>query len=250
MPDTLPYCGAPPVPVDLWSTWNLDPPLLIALALAAIGYATTARGRMLPQRASFWTAWVMLVALFVSPLCAWSSALFSVRVAHHMVLIAAIAPLLVLAWPRPRVFRGPGLGVSFALHTLLVWIWHAPAPYDMALRSDAVFWVMQASLLGSAVWMWARLLNPAERAGRVFAILLASFTQMGMLGALLTFAGRPLYAAHFATTAPWGLTPLEDQQLAGLLMWVPAAAPYLVAALVVAAGFLDRGIARERGTVS
>jgi putative membrane protein len=56
---------------------------------------------------------------------------------------------------------------------------------------------------------------------------------MGLLGALLTFTGQPLYAPHFASTTPWGLTPLEDQQTAGLIMWAPAAAVYLAAALLM-----------------
>jgi putative membrane protein len=56
---------------------------------------------------------------------------------------------------------------------------------------------------------------------------------MGALGALITFAGEPLYAPHFATTLAWGLTPLEDQQAGGLIMWAPAAGAYLAAALIL-----------------
>jgi hypothetical protein len=68
--------------------------------------------------------------------------------------------------------------------------------------------------------------------------------QMGLLGALITFAANPLYAPHFATTLPWGLDPLEDQQLAGLIMWAPAAAIYLAAALFIAGRWLAREAAR------
>jgi putative membrane protein len=62
--------------------------------------------------------------------------------------------------------------------------------------------------------------------------------QMGLLGALLTFAARPLYAPHLASTAAWGFSPLEDQQLAGLVMWAPAAGIYLGAALWLLARWL------------
>jgi putative membrane protein len=246
LPETIPYCGAPPAPADLWSSWNLDPLLLAALgAMALFGLRAGMSGN---GRALYFSAWAMLAALFVSPLCAWSSALFSVRVAHHMVLIAAAAPLLVLARPHlPHLLaRRPGLGAAFVLHTALVWLWHAPAPYAAAIESHALFWAMQISLFLSAIWMWAGILNPAARTGRVLAVLLGSFTQMGMLGALITFAGTALYAPHFATTASWGITAIEDQQLAGLIMWVPAAAPYLAAALAIMARFLDRG-ARTAG---
>jgi putative membrane protein len=63
---------------------------------------------------------------------------------------------------------------------------------------------------------------------------------MGLLGALITLSSVPLYAAHFATTAPWGLTPLEDQQIGGLIMWAPASAVYLVAALSMVRDLVGR----------
>ena len=63
------------------------------------------------------------------------------------------------------------------------------------------------------------------------AALLAVMLGMGLLGALIAFAGQPIYAPHFATTLAWGLTPLEDQQAAGLIMWAPAAAAYRAVAL-------------------
>jgi putative membrane protein len=88
---------------------------------------------------------------------------------------------------------------------------------------------MQISLLGSSVWFWRAV--RAAPAPAAVAALVAAMVLMGLLGALLTFAGQPLYAPHFATTTPWGLTPLEDQQTAGLIMWAPAAALYLAAAL-------------------
>ena len=88
---------------------------------------------------------------------------------------------------------------------------------------------MQLTLLGTAAGFWAALRRSAVPAG--VAALLASTVLMGLLGALITFARAPLYAPHFATTGPWGLSPLEDQQLAGLIMWVPSAGLYLAAAL-------------------
>ena len=86
---------------------------------------------------------------------------------------------------------------------------------------------MQVSLLGSAWLMWRAILSPATPSGAALVALVATIGQMGLLGALIVFAPVPLYMVHLASTAPWGLSPLADQQLAGLLMWVPATLPYL-----------------------
>src|SRR5690606_9227535 len=88
-----------------------------------------------------------------------------------------------------------------------------------------------ASLLGAAVWFWSGVRH--ARAPAAVGALLATMVQMGLLGALITFAGQPLYAPHLAATLAWGLSPLEDQQAAGLIMWAPAAGFYLAAALAI-----------------
>ncbi len=218
----IPYCGAAPPPADWMSRWNTDPLLLVlfAIVVAAAWY----RGGIRP---TFWAGLALLFLLFVSPLCALSSALFSVRVAHHVLLTAAAAPLLVMGMPRLRVGGSPALWA--ALHIIIFWFWHAPAPYALALGSDFVFWTMQTSLLASAIAVWVSLRRAS--APTAISLLLVIMVQMGLLGALITFAGSPLYAPHYLTTQPWGFAPLEDQQLAGLIMWAPAAGFYLAAAL-------------------
>lgn len=233
-----PYCGAAPSAAELLSRWNLDPVLLLCLfALVSLHAAGLARaGISIHDRKIkyFSTVWLLVFALFISPLCALTSALFSVRVAHHVILIAVVAPLFVLSLPDTvRTFRSPApiTGFIAALHACIVWYWHAPASYAAALGSHAIFWTMELSLLLSAVLLWAALLSVKNSAGEVLPALLASVIQMGLLGALITFARAPLYAPHFGTTEMWGMSALGDQQLAGLLMWVPAAIPYLFAAL-------------------
>jgi putative membrane protein len=86
---------------------------------------------------------------------------------------------------------------------------------------------MQTSLLVSAWLLWRAILGSTAHPGAALVALVATVGQMGLLAALIVFAPRPLYAAHFASTAAWGMNPLTDQQLAGLLMWVPASLPYL-----------------------
>jgi putative membrane protein len=223
MPDALiAYCGPAAAPHDIWTRWNFDPYLIAALALVAL---MLARGRGADARAG-WSALALMGIIFVSPLCTLSSALFSVRVLHHVLLIAAVAPLLAVTFPM-RSLGSPPLAGLVATQAIILWFWHAPGAYAWGLASVPGYWLMQASLLGSAWLMWRAILALAARPGPALIALVATIGQMGLLGALIVFAPRPLYVVHLASTAPWGLTPLADQQLAGLLMWVPTLLPYL-----------------------
>lgn len=233
-----PYCGAAPSAAELLSRWNLDPVLLLFLASLAALHASALINERTPIRSRtagyYSAAWLLTLALFVSPLCALTSALFSVRVSHHVIMIAVDAPLFVLALPpRMRLLHIPPLATAALAggHAIVVWYWHAPGPYAAALQSHAVFWAMEVSLLASALFLWAGLLSRRTSGAAIMLPLLATIIQMGLLGALITFARAPLYAPHFATTEMWGLSALADQQLAGLIMWVPAVIPYLAAAL-------------------
>jgi putative membrane protein len=222
------YCGPAALPNDLWMRWNADP-LLIAI-LAALALAVS-RGRSANTRAG-WGAIVLMLVIFVSPLCALSSALFSVRVLHHVLLVVAVAPLLALAFPRRRT-GSPPLFVLVAAHAVILWLWHTPGAYAWGLASVPAYWLMQTSLLGSAWLLWRAILAPAQ-SGPTLVALAATIAQMGLLGALIVFAPRPLYPVHLASTTAWGLVPFTDQQLAGLLMWVPAMLPYLGAGVWIA----------------
>jgi putative membrane protein len=219
---TIAYCGPAAVPGDLLTRWNFDPLLMAALAALAIVIAS---GRLANSRAG-WAALLLMATIFISPLCALSSALFSARVLHHVLLIAAVAPLLALAIPLRRMPSVP-LAALVGLHTIILWIWHMPAPYEWGLASVPAYWLMQASLLVSAWLLWRAIFASTAQLGAALFALVGTIGQMGLLAALIVFAPRPLYAVHFASTAAWGMNPLADQQLAGLLMWVPASLPYL-----------------------
>jgi putative membrane protein len=236
-----PYCGAAPLPTELVNRWNFDPALLVVMVGAGMLHMMALRrDETLGQSSRAVLAaigWALLVILFISPLCALTSALFSARVAHHIILVAGVAPLLVLSLPRGLCTPMSGTigAASFIVHTISLWFWHAPGPYAAALADPSIFWVMELSLLGSAMLLWLAVLSPLARIGVTLAILLGSVVQMGLLGAVITFARAPLYDAHLGVTAPWGLSALQDQQLAGLIMWVPASIPYLAAALMLLA---------------
>lgn len=228
-----PYCGAGPGPGEWLARWNFDPALIAVLIAALVASLRLGEGA---GRRSAVGAVVVLAVGFVSPLCALGSALFAARTVHHLLLLAVAAPLL--AWSLPR--RGGPLALATLVQAATLWTWHAPAAYGWALSHDAAYWFMQLSLLGAAAWFWATL-RGASAPAAVGGLLIAMVT-MGLLGALITFAGQPLYAPHLATTAAWGLSPLEDQQIAGLIMWAPASAIYLAAAL----GVLGRWIGPSR----
>lgn len=216
------YCGPPPVPEDLLNRWNFDPPLLLILAVFAAVYRRSPAGL---------SAMAVLAFIFVSPLCALSASLFSARVVHHVLLVAVAAPLLAIASPRRPATPA---SLAFLVSTLVLWTWHLPTAYDLALANMAVYWAMQLSLLATATLFWQRALCADQPLGQGLALIFSGYMQMALLGALLTFSPSPLYAVHAVAPLAWGFSPLGDQQLGGLIMWVPAGLPFLVIGAVVA----------------
>ncbi len=267
-----PYCGAPPRPDALLQRWNLDPLLVTILLLALIAYAACSDLRLggsgrVPgwRRACFYAGWTLGALALVSPLCPLSVSLFSARVAQHMLLASVVAPLVVLG--RPAALMADGIArlarrpagttgsrwrpqplLAAAAFTFALWAWHAPQPYTATFQNGAVYWLMHLTLFGSAVWLWSALLDaPDERLGSFVAASALTTVQMGLLGAILTFAGRPLYLPHQVTTLAWGLTPLEDQQLGGVVMWVPAGVVLVIAFTVAFTQAMRRAGTRALG---
>ena len=250
---------------ELFRTWTFEPVLLVALVATAAVYA---RGRARLGRritgtpragrtAAFYSGLVVLATALMSPLDALSSALFSAHMVQHLLLMMVVAPLLVLARPAAALIAGLPQGgrdavrragsggmrgaahfltrpvVVWAVGVLALWAWHMPSLYEAALSHDALHVAEHASFLGAALLFWAVVLNSSARRGpaaRPIAALLvfANGVQGTALGAVLLFASTALYPVHAAGTRVWGTTPLEDQQLAGALMWGPPAFVYLV----------------------
>jgi putative membrane protein len=220
------YCGPPPVPGMVWARWNLDPALVAGLLALAFVI-----GRSRPGAAAV----AVLLIAFVSPLCALSAALFSARAAHHVLIVAVAAPLVALAWPARRAGAAP---LHLALSTAFLWGWHAPAAYDLALSNVAAYWAMQATLFGPAFLFWRAVFAREADAPGALLLVTGAYVQMALLGALLAFGPLPLYEIHRTAPLAFGLAPLADQQLGGLVMWVPGGVPYaLFAALIARRGW-------------
>jgi cytochrome c oxidase assembly factor CtaG len=236
--------------------------------------AGSGRGISRGRAAAFTAGLVALAVALVSPLDPLGDALFSAHMAQHLALILVAAPLLVagaprlaMLWALPQPWRGRvggavarGVGrltrpvVAFAAASASLWLWHLPRAYQAALARDPVHAVEHASFLGTALLFWWVVLQPEGRRGlsRGAAILyvLAMAVESSALGALITFSPRLLYAAHVPWTAAWGLSPLQDQQLAGLIMWVPAGFVYLGVMGWLFLGWLEESDASWRRRVA
>jgi cytochrome c oxidase assembly factor CtaG/cytochrome c2 len=228
--------------------------------LAVFGYAcglhrlhAHARSRIFGalRIASFIAGIATLFVALISPLDALDDQLFSAHMTQHLLLMMVAAPLLVCGrpamaflWAFPmsvrrmigRLWVGGGLhrGVRALMSPLVVWLlcsvvlwfWHLPGPYGWALASEGVHTLEHFCFFITALMFWSLVIEPFGRRrldyGSTLIFVATLGVQNGLLGALLTLAGHPFYSVHLDTTAAWGLTPLEDQQLAGIIMWIPA----------------------------
>lgn len=266
------------IPADVWTHWNLDPFFLIALLLPAYLYfrgALTYRVDL--RRTAFFASGLLALAVaYISPLDAVSGSLFSAHMAQHLLLMLVAAPLIAWSAPvalllrgLPKPLRKPAGQLAgnvllrsfwsklnrpltaFALHIAALLIWHIPAFYSAAIQSEAVHALEHASFFLSALLYWWTVAHARQHGVRLLSVFGAMIVSGG-LGALMTFAGSVWYADHLSYVAAWGLTPLEDQQLAGLLMWIPSGMVYVAAAAALLGDWLesvDRRIStRERRT--
>lgn len=246
-----------PVP-NLWLAWTLDPTLLIGLALIlgaylyAIGPARQRWGLGEPvsraQVIYFIAGWVTLALSLISPLDTLGDEyLFSAHMIQHMLIAVVAPPLLLLGVPRwlaelplrtasvrvvIRALANPI--VAFGLFQADIWLWHAPALYDLTLANDTVHILEHLTFLIFGIFYWLPILSPTPlipRIPRGYAILylFVGCQPMVALGALLTFAAHPLYSPYVDAPRVWGLSPLNDQQLGGLIMWLPTNIPYVIA---------------------
>jgi cytochrome c oxidase assembly factor CtaG len=140
--------------------------------------------------------------------------------------------------------------VAWAVHAVALWVWHIPALFDATLSNEWVHTLQHLSFLLSALLFWWALIHGPQGLMGYGAATLYMFTtslHSGLLGALITFANTVWYPGYKGLTTSWGLIPLEDQQLGGLIMWIPAGLVYIIAGLALFAGWLrEAGLRAER----
>jgi putative membrane protein len=215
----------------------------------------------------------LLVAL-VSPLDGLSALLFSAHMSQHEILMLLSAPLIVLGRPivallwavspttRERLvwvaaapaIRGPWRALThpiaaLVLHAVVLWSWHIPFLFELAMRNPPLHAVQHLMFFGTAaLFWWSLLAGRYGRAGYGVSVLFVFATGLhtGLLGVLLTFARRLWYPIYEARVRSTGADPLSDQTLAGLIMWVPAGAILLAFGLGLLAAWLAEAERRAR----
>lgn len=252
--------------------WPVDAWVLAGLVSSAWLYAAGIRrlwsearfggGISAGRAACFFSGLAVLVIALVSPVDALGDELFSMHMVQHELMMLGAAPLLVAGNPlaafiwafaasvRPRIARLARSTavratwgvltrppVAWLLHALMLWAWHFPSLFAASLADEGMHTLQHVSFLGSALLFWASLIGSHNRSrdGTAAVYVLTTILHTGVLGALLTFSPRPWYPGYAGRTEAWGLSLLEDQQLGGLIMWVPAGFVLLGAGLWFAA---------------
>ncbi len=248
--------------------WPFEPGILLATGLAALIYVAGGPARRpVPgarwRQAAFWSALLVLLLALQSPIDILARQLFWFHMIQHLLLITVVAPLLALASPWTRLWRGLPLGVRrpiarailrgrplsplraaarlvwrpqviWVLAAAGLWAWHLPAAYDLTLHNHLVHHAEHAVFLALSVAFWAQVIpqhpfrarmSALQRAAYVFAAMLQSW----VLAGILAFATQAFYAYALIQPRPWGISALADQQLGGGMMWVPGAISYSIA---------------------
>ena len=228
----------------------------------------------LRERLAFAAGWTALIAAILPPLDALAIQLFSIHMIQHELMMLMGAPLVIAGrplstciWGLPERWRPPAVGVlqnhqiggawrwasaplvAWALHGITIWIWHAPALYEAAVGSEGIHSIQHAMFVITASLFWWGLMGGRYgRAGYGAAVfyVFTTVVHTGLLGAVMTLAPLPLYSIYVSRAAARGVDPLADQQLAGLLMWIPAGAILTMVGLALFGAWLGEAERRER----
>jgi putative membrane protein len=259
----------------LLTRWDLEPSIVVGLAVLGAGYlylcgylprprAADQRVRRVhlgsPAQLCFFLSSLAVLALaLLSPLDAIGDEyLFSAHMIQHLLLASVFPPLLLLGIPEPlvtpwlggaragRVMRGLAFpAIVFLVFNLDITIWHLPAWYDATLTNQNIHIVEHLSFMAAGILVWWPVLSPIRSQrlspGMQELYLFANLFPMMALGIFFSFWQHPLYAPYVAAPRLWGISPLTDQQIGGLIMWMPGDAPYALAMACILVAWFDRG---------
>jgi cytochrome c oxidase assembly factor CtaG/polyferredoxin len=261
-------------------SWPSEPWLLASLLLSAVTYfrGWNILRRREPRR---WNGWRLasfiggLTAIFLalaSPLEPFATLLLQIHMVQHLLLMMVAPPLIWLAaplfpmvrglpapvrtvWVAPLLrWRGLRLAFSRLTHPLVAWpiyvgvtwFWHAPRFYDLALGNERWHLVEHAIFMAAALLFWYPVVRPYPSRPRwspwlLFPYLLLADVQNTVLAAWLTFSSRVIYPHYANGPRIAGLSALEDQSAAGVIMWVPGSIAFLLPLFII-------GLKLMRGT--
>ncbi len=259
--------------LDFVTAWDLTSPFLVLLALSTAAYSvglarlrSRAGGRSVDLRrvSMAYAAFFLLALALFGPFDTYADYLFLVHMLQHLTLALAAAPLLLMAgvmpafmWSMPRFLR-QGVGAEFAVTGMArrvvsfatqprvaivlfvgaLWIWHIPDIYDAAVRNELIHLAEHMSFFLGAMLFWWPIIGPAPVRSPLgypqrLIYLLLVVTPSAVLAALVTLAGSSIYDVYDGSNEVWGLDPLSDQRIGGLIMWVPGNFVYLLTMTVL-----------------
>ncbi len=245
---------------QLLSHWDWQPTVIAGGLLLGIGYLVWVRFKPPGRSLAFYSGLGILAVALLSPLDELGDTyLFSAHMIQHLLLLLICPPLMIMGLPEvalrklldhPLVNRWEHWlsrpTIAWLIVVGMVWIWHFPLFYNFALAHESVHAIQHLTFLVSATIFWWPVFTPLEERRMPFPavllyIFLASLAE-AILGIILTFIPAGLYPAYLHPEDPWhiltilrnnwGITPQVDQQVGGLIMWVPGSLIYLTAILV------------------
>jgi cytochrome c oxidase assembly factor CtaG/ferredoxin len=258
-------------------SWPSEPWLVVALALTAgiylrgwsLFHRRDAQRWHAGQPAAFLAGLTAVFLALASPIEPFAALLLQVHMVQHLLLMMVAPPLLWLGAPLLPLLRGlprpirshwvgpfarsPTLGhffrrlthpgVALPLFVAATWFWHVPVVYDLALRSPGWHYLQHICFLGTALLFWYPVVRPYPSRPRwspwlLLPYLLLADLQNTVLSALLTFSNRVLYSYYAEVPRLGGLSALEDQAAAGVIMWVPGSLVFLLPLFAIGVGIL------------
>ena len=280
----LAHAGESHDPSPSLSTWEFEPLIVVILLASALIYslglwnvwrsAGGGHGIRVREAVYYALGWLALAIALVSPVHTLGQVLFSMHMTQHELLMLVAAPLMIRgrpfvagAWAMPSTIKQPIVGaihspvitrswsfisngmVAAMLHAAALWVWHIPAMFQATLHSDVIHTLQHASFFLTALLFWWAVLygtRGVQNYGAGVLYLFATMVQSGLLGIFLTLTTHVWYPIYNATAAAYGLTAVEDQQIGGLIMWIPAGAVYMLAALMMFSEWLRESDRRVR----